>query len=46
MKLTREQIQTLSLGPNYAIDQEPKQSIHELIIDMENAIKKKSLSLC
>jgi len=39
MKFTREQIQTLSLGPNYAIEQEPKQYISELIIDAENAIR-------
>jgi hypothetical protein len=25
IKFTKEQIQTLSLGPNYAIEQEPKQ---------------------
>jgi len=38
-KFTREQIQTLSLGSNYAIEQEPKQYIIELIIDPENAIR-------
>jgi len=39
IKFTREQIQTLSLGPNYAIDHEPKQYIKELIIDTEKAIR-------
>jgi hypothetical protein len=39
MKFTREQIQTLSLGPTYAIEQETKQYINELIIDTENAIR-------
>lgn len=29
----------MSLGPNYAIEQEPKQYISELIIDTENAIR-------
>ena len=29
----------LSLGPNYAMEKEPKHYINELIIDMENAIR-------
>jgi len=33
IKFTREQIQTLTLGPNYAIEQEPKQYVNELITD-------------
>jgi len=40
MKFTREQIQTLSLGSNYATEQESKQYINELT-ETENAIKKK-----
>ena len=39
MKFTRDQIQTLSLGPNYAIEQETKQYINKLIIDTENAAR-------
>jgi len=39
IKLTKEQIQTLSLGPNYAVEQEPNQYINKLIIDTENAIR-------
>ena len=38
-QLTNEQIQTLSLGPKYAIEREPKLCINELIIDTENAIR-------
>jgi hypothetical protein len=36
---TKEQIDTLKLGPNYAIERNPKQYINELIIDTENAIR-------
>jgi len=36
INFTKEQVQTLSLGPNYAIEQEPKQYINKLIIDTEN----------
>jgi hypothetical protein len=39
IKFTKEQIQTLNLGPNYAIEQEPKQQINELVTDTENAIR-------
>jgi len=39
IKFTKEQIRTLSIGPNYAIEQEPKQYINELIIDMESAVR-------
>jgi hypothetical protein len=38
-KFTREQLQTLSYGPNFSIEQIPKKFINELIIDTENAIK-------
>ena len=38
IKFTKEQVQTLFLGPNYALEQEPKQYINKLIIDTENAI--------
>jgi hypothetical protein len=36
---TKEQISTLKLGPQYAIERNPKQYIIDLIIDTENAIK-------
>jgi hypothetical protein len=36
---TKEQINTLKLGPQYAIEKNPKQYINELIIDTENAIR-------
>jgi hypothetical protein len=39
IKLTQEQTQTLNLGSNYALEQEPKKYINELIIDTENAIR-------
>jgi len=39
IKFTKQQIQTLSLGPNYAIEQEPKQYISELIIYTENTVR-------
>ena len=39
IRFTKEQIKTLSLGPNYAIEKEPKQYINDLIIDTENAIR-------
>ena len=34
-----EHIHTLSLGPNFAIEKEPKYYINNLIIDTENAIR-------
>jgi len=40
IKLTKEQKKLLSLGPKYAIEQEPKEYINELIIETENAIRK------
>jgi len=39
IRFTKEQIKTLSLGPNYAIEKELKQWINELIIVTENAIR-------
>jgi hypothetical protein len=39
VKLTGEQISTLALGPNYAIEKDPRQYLYELIIDTENAIR-------
>jgi len=39
IKFTKEHVQTLFLGPNYAIEQEPKQYTNKLIIDIENAIR-------
>jgi hypothetical protein len=39
IQFTKEQIQTLSLGPNYAIEKEPKRYINELIVDTEHAIR-------
>jgi hypothetical protein len=36
---TKEQINTLKLGPKYAIERNSKQYINELIIDTENAIR-------
>jgi len=36
---TKEQINALKLGPNYAIEKNPKYYINELIIDTENAIR-------
>jgi len=36
---TREQINTMKLGPQYTIERNPKQYINELIVDTENAIK-------
>ena len=38
-KFTQEQLQTLSYGPNFAIEQTPDRIINELIIDTENAIR-------
>jgi len=35
----KEQIDTLKLGPRYAIEKNPKLYINELIIDTENAIR-------
>jgi archaellum component FlaC len=39
VKFTGEQISTLALGPNYAIEKDPRQYLNELIIDTENAIR-------
>ena len=39
IKFTKEHIKTSSLGPNYAIEKEPKQYINELIIGTKNAIR-------
>jgi hypothetical protein len=39
VRFTKEQIQTLSLGPNYAIEMEQKQYTNALIVDIENAIQ-------
>jgi hypothetical protein len=39
VNFTREQINTLALGPNYAVEKDPKHHINELIIDTENAIR-------
>jgi hypothetical protein len=36
---TKEQIKTLGMGPQYAIEKNPKHYINEIIIDTENAIK-------
>jgi hypothetical protein len=36
---TKEQIKTLEMGPQYAIEKSPKYYISELIIGTENAIK-------
>jgi len=36
---TREQINTMKLGPQYAIERKPKQYVNELIVDTENAIR-------
>jgi hypothetical protein len=38
IKFTKEKVQTLSLSPNYTVEQESKQYINKLIIDTENAI--------
>jgi len=38
--LTQEQMKVLSLGPQYALEQKPSTYINELIIEIENAIKK------
>jgi len=40
VKFTKEQINTLMLGPNYAVEREPKQYVNELIVDTENAIRR------
>jgi hypothetical protein len=39
VKVTKEQLNTLSLGFNYAIAKDPKYYINELIIDTEDAIR-------
>jgi len=36
---TKEQIKTIEMGPQYAIERKPKSYINELITDTENAIK-------
>jgi len=38
-KFTKEQINTLTLGFNYAVEKDPKCFISDLIIDTENAIR-------
>ena len=40
IKLTKEQTKLLSLGPIYAIEQEPKLYINELTVETENAIRR------
>ena len=40
IKLDKGQKQLLELGPNYAIEKNPKLYMEELIIDIENAITK------
>jgi uncharacterized protein YpuA (DUF1002 family) len=39
INFTREQINTLALGPNYTVEEDPKHYINELITDTENAIR-------
>jgi hypothetical protein len=39
VNFTREQINTLALGPNNEEEKDPKHYINELIIDTENAIR-------
>jgi hypothetical protein len=39
VNFTGEQINTLALGPNYAVEKDPKHYINELIIGTENAIR-------
>jgi hypothetical protein len=39
IKFTKEQINTLTLGFNYAIEKDPKYRINELIIGTQNAIR-------
>jgi len=39
VKFTKQQIQTLSLGPSYALEKEPKSYINDLIVDTEVAIR-------
>ena len=34
-RLTKQQLQTLTLGPNYAIEKEPELYINNLIIDQK-----------
>jgi tRNA U34 5-carboxymethylaminomethyl modifying GTPase MnmE/TrmE len=36
---TGEQIKTLEMGPQYAVERNPKSYINELIVDTENAIR-------
>jgi hypothetical protein len=36
---TKEYINILALGPNYALGKDPKQYVNQLIIDTENAIR-------
>jgi len=40
IKLTKEQTKLLSLGPKYAIEQESKEYINELLIETGNAIRR------
>jgi len=40
IKLTNEQTKLLSLGPKYAIEQEPKVYINELIVETEKTIRR------
>jgi hypothetical protein len=39
MPFTKEQINTLKMGPQYAMERNPKFYVNELIIDTENAIR-------
>jgi len=39
IRLTQEQTQILNLGPNYAVEMEPRKYLNDLIIDTENAIR-------
>jgi hypothetical protein len=38
-KISREQLNTLSRGPNYAVEKEPKTYLTNLIIETEQAIR-------
>jgi hypothetical protein len=39
-EFTKEQIHTITLGPSYAVEKEPKLHINKIIIDTENAIRR------
>ena len=39
VNFTGEQLKTLSLGPQFAIEREPRHYINHLIIDTDNAIR-------